>query len=249
MIKVLIQYGVDVTQKDNLKQSPLYYTARDGKIKLCQFLIEQGIQVNEIDIYGQNGIYYAVNLGHLECVRLLKAYGSDHDHIDENKQTPLFYAIKSNREPVLKFLLELGCDLSLIDNRGHTPMNIALRHNKAHFKDLLVHHGAPVPPDGKIQNKKQDTRKMPIVPQPKARVNERMIPKDFVLQIFDGEQYRPITQEEFENFANDHPQLSKFFTDANSIDQIQTPQVDESVPIYYHWEKVAWRMMHILTRK
>ena len=27
------------------------------------------------------------------------------------------------------------------------------------------------------------------------------------------------------------------------------PQVDESIPIYYHWEKVATRMISILSRK
>ena len=84
MIKFLCEVGVDVTQIDHLKQSPLYYTCRDGKVKLCQFLLEQGVNVNLIDIYGQNAIYYAVNLGHIDVVRLLKAYGSDHDYKDEN---------------------------------------------------------------------------------------------------------------------------------------------------------------------
>ena len=32
---ILIESGVDVFQKDNLKQTPLFYTCRDGKIKLA----------------------------------------------------------------------------------------------------------------------------------------------------------------------------------------------------------------------
>ena len=52
MIQILCELGVDVTQIDSLKQSPLFYTSRDGKIKLSQFLIEQGSEVNQIDIYG-----------------------------------------------------------------------------------------------------------------------------------------------------------------------------------------------------
>ena len=40
MITILIQLGVDFHQKDNLKQTPLFYAARDGKVKLIQFLVE-----------------------------------------------------------------------------------------------------------------------------------------------------------------------------------------------------------------
>jgi ankyrin repeat protein len=51
-MQILLESGVDMFQKDNLKQTPLFYTCRDGKIKLAQFLIEQGLQVNDIDTYG-----------------------------------------------------------------------------------------------------------------------------------------------------------------------------------------------------
>ena len=84
MTRVMLQLGVDIHQKDNLKQTPLYYSARDGKIKLIQFHLAQGLMVNEVDTYGQNAIYYAVNLGKLEACKLMKAYGSDHDMVDEN---------------------------------------------------------------------------------------------------------------------------------------------------------------------
>ena len=40
MSSELIRRGVDPTQKDNLKQTPLYYAAREGKLKVIQFLID-----------------------------------------------------------------------------------------------------------------------------------------------------------------------------------------------------------------
>lgn len=52
IIEILIESGVDLQQKDSLKQTPLYYCARDGKSKLVQFFVEQGLNVNEIDTYG-----------------------------------------------------------------------------------------------------------------------------------------------------------------------------------------------------
>ena len=48
----LIESGVDVLQKDSLKQTPLFYASRDGKAKVAQFLVEQGLSVQDIDIYG-----------------------------------------------------------------------------------------------------------------------------------------------------------------------------------------------------
>ena len=80
---MLIESGVDLFQKDNLKQTPLFYACRDGKPKLVQFLVEQGLPVSDLDTYGQNAFFYAVNLGHLDVCKLMKSYGSDHDHVDD----------------------------------------------------------------------------------------------------------------------------------------------------------------------
>jgi hypothetical protein len=66
--------------------------------------------------------------------------------------------------------------------------------------------------------------------------------------VFDGSQYRPISQEEFEAMAQDHPEIAKLFEDESEIENIQVPPVDESVPIYYHWEKVSNRMMNALSK-
>jgi len=63
MMQLMVQLGVDMLKKDNLKQSPLYYAAKNGYLKLLQILIENGLNVNDIDTYGQNAIYYAVNAG------------------------------------------------------------------------------------------------------------------------------------------------------------------------------------------
>ena len=61
MITILVQLGVDLYQKDNLKQTPLFYASRDGKVKVMQLLLENGMQVNDFDTYGQNPIYYSVS--------------------------------------------------------------------------------------------------------------------------------------------------------------------------------------------
>lgn len=73
------------------------------------------------------------------------------------------------------------------------------------------------------QNKdasKSHSKKPQPIPQQKQRVNERLQPKKYVLQVFDGSQYRPISQEEFEQMAKDHPEISKLFEDENEVQNI-----------------------------
>lgn len=198
MIEFVVSMGCDLFQKDNLKQTPLYYAARAGHSQLVAILIESGLEVDSIDTYGQNPIYYSVNSGHLAATQMLQSFGSDHDIVDENGQTPLYYAIKSNKPDVLEYLLKLGCNLNIVDKRGGlTPVNFAVRQNKPLMKELLIKYGATPPPDPK-QKKAQEKAKTIVPAQPVKKVNERLIPKEFVLQILDKGHYRPITDEEFD---------------------------------------------------
>ena len=88
-------------------------------------------------------------------------------------------------------------------------------------------------------------KKVPI-PQ-KPPVNQKLVPKEYVLQILDGGQYRQITQEEFDLLKQESPDIAELFEDETKIEQMEIPQIDESAPIQYHWEKVAKRMMTHLT--
>jgi hemoglobin-like flavoprotein len=76
-----------------------------------------------------------------------------------------------------------------------------------------------------------------------------LLPKKFVLQVQDGDGMRPMTQEEFEEeLLKLHPEIAKIFEDENEIKSIQVPPIDESMPIYHHWENVSQRLMTALSR-
>ncbi len=74
-IKLLVSLGVDFRVKDNLKQTPLFYAAKNGHARLIQMMVENGLNLNEIDIYGQNAVYYAVNNGQLEATKVMYQMG------------------------------------------------------------------------------------------------------------------------------------------------------------------------------
>lgn len=52
MLDLMVSSGVDLFQKDNLKQTPLFYAAKGSKERIMTLLIENGIGVNDIDTYG-----------------------------------------------------------------------------------------------------------------------------------------------------------------------------------------------------
>ena len=58
-MKFFVEHGVDATAKDKILQSPLYYTAREGKYLCSEFLIKNGCPINDKDIYQQTPVYYS----------------------------------------------------------------------------------------------------------------------------------------------------------------------------------------------
>jgi ankyrin repeat protein len=53
MIKVLIELGIDPLKEDLLKQTPLFYAARQGNSRILDYLCNQcGDSVNRQDKYG-----------------------------------------------------------------------------------------------------------------------------------------------------------------------------------------------------
>jgi len=61
-----------------------------------------------------------------------------------------------------------------------TPINFAVRYNKNHIKELLIKYGA-TPPVNQKQKAISAKAKATVPVQPKQKVNERLIPKEYVL--------------------------------------------------------------------
>ena len=68
MCRIFTEMGVRPNQNDTLNQTPLYYSSRDGKVKVMQFLVAHECNVNHIDTYGQSPVFYAAREGHLEAL-------------------------------------------------------------------------------------------------------------------------------------------------------------------------------------
>ena len=61
----------------------------------------------------------------------------------------------------------------------------------------------------------------------RKQINENEKPKEFSLEILEGDTYRPISQEEFQKFAKDAPELAKYFINPDEeLPKLKVPEVD-----------------------
>ena len=102
-------------------------------------------------------------------------------------------------------------------------MRFAAKHNRHNMKDILAQNGSlnQSSRDDRRSNQKSvpsDHNKFKNV-----KTNERMQKKTYVLQVYDGQQYRPISKEEFDKFAQDEPELTKIFEDQDEIAKLEIP--------------------------
>lgn len=49
-----------------------------------------------------------------------------------------------------------------------------------------------------------------------------------MLTVFKDGYYEPVTEEEFEKFKKDNPELARYFEDEKAIDELPVPEVPDS---------------------
>lgn len=258
MTKALTELGCDPLFNDALKQTPLFYAARDGNTQIINYIVnEMHEDVNKQDKYGQTCIYYAVREGHVAAAQLLIDSGALIDQTDTKNQRPIFYAIMHNKYEMLKFLIDRGSDVSKEDKKGLNPATVAKKLNKEEMLTLLLESGAAPPSDPRRSkdNRRPVKQVVAAPPEPKPIENERKIPRRYMLtKLREGGFYSPMTDQEFTEFKRTNPELAKYFeTDddgevLHSISGLSVPEVPESAPIFDQWEKAAQRLLTTLQR-
>lgn len=154
IMSLLLQYKANCHFVDNMKQSVLFYLAKEGHLKCLDLLISKGLNPEDSDIHGQTPLYYAARDGKVDCIKLLIQKGADVNHKDNiSNQTCLFYAARDGRYEACKLILESGGLASHMDNKKQTPLHWAKRHNKKDVIELLQMYTSVNKHDNKDKNK------------------------------------------------------------------------------------------------
>lgn len=88
--------------KDPLKRSLLYIAARNGHVKVCEYLINKGLEINDIQGTGSTPLHGAVYYGQIEVVKLLLNYGAKTNIKNEYNHFPIDEAWTEEMKNLLK---------------------------------------------------------------------------------------------------------------------------------------------------
>ena len=157
---------------------------------------------------------------------------------------------------MVEYLIKKGINLSIKDNKGVTLVQYASTRKRPQIVELLIKAGAPASEEEKKEKKEAKAKPKAVQEIPKERQNERKIPKTYLLtKLSDSGQYEPVTDEEFDQFRKENPDIAKYFEvndddeDVAPIDELAIPDVPENAPIFDMWEKAASRLLMNLSRQ
>ena len=94
-LRLAVQGGADVNERDGVTMTPLMWAAHRGKAEISELLLQQpGIDIDCTDEDGRSAMHYACLFGRVEVLRMLLATQSEGsmNQPDKGGQTPLMSA-------------------------------------------------------------------------------------------------------------------------------------------------------------
>lgn len=77
MVKLLLEEGADVDQRNVMGETPLIRAAHNGHLATVKALLEAGADVNALDAGDNAALHWAAMRGHVEIVKVLLEKGAD----------------------------------------------------------------------------------------------------------------------------------------------------------------------------
>jgi ankyrin repeat protein len=68
IFKILVAFGANPHFIDGMKQSVLFYLAKEGHASCIKLILDKGLNPNQTDIHGQTPIYYAARDGKVNII-------------------------------------------------------------------------------------------------------------------------------------------------------------------------------------
>ncbi|KAG4069648.1 hypothetical protein HA402_014671 [Bradysia odoriphaga] len=166
ILKLLVQFGADVTVKGQDGMTALHLAAKNGNIAAVEIILEHRRSaslndfekfINCVDHGGWTAIVWAAEIGHAAMVSCFLNHGADTTIQDTERNSLLHWATISNDiETVGPVLLNGGCDVNGQNKNGDTALHIACRNSNLNICMLLLAYKADLDIRNKEGNRPHD---------------------------------------------------------------------------------------------
>jgi|SRR5579862_1429239 len=130
-MRLLLEFGADVNEKDGGGHNPLYRTANGGGCEeegraAIELLIKHGADVNQVTgVGGMTPLHMSARRGTTRIAEALLDAGADIEAKDKGGETPLRRAVNCGQEQMVRLLLSRGANPRSTDKNGRTPIDAA----------------------------------------------------------------------------------------------------------------------------
>lgn len=129
IVKILLNKGAFVDQKDQEGATPLIIASRGDNFDMVKLLISKKANVNAQDRFGTTALMYAAQNNNIEIANQLIIEGARVNAKNNIGTVALMYAAYHNNADVSKLLVNRGADVNSQDNKGATPLIIAAQND------------------------------------------------------------------------------------------------------------------------
>jgi ankyrin repeat protein len=143
IVKLLLNNGADMSDKDTYHQTVYTYTASIGDVELMEFLFQKSKEnISQKDL--NLSLCEASYNGHEDIVKLLLEKGAEVNNSWNLGENALMKAARRNFPKVVKLLCNSGADLEKSDSKGNTALQYAAYEGSLDVVKLLLEYGANI---------------------------------------------------------------------------------------------------------
>ena len=136
---------VDLEEKDEDGDTPLYVATMFNNTRFMKKLIDAGANINSKNNQKKTPLHYAAAYKKVETVRLLVSEGANLEAKDKNGYTPLHQAVFMKKGDSIEYLIESGADVNSVTNHGVSVLHTSITYRVyTELVRFLIEAGAKV---------------------------------------------------------------------------------------------------------
>lgn len=187
-IKILLDYGLDITRKDNSGYTALMYAVYNKNIEVIRVLLKKLIDnasvINSRNSSGETALMIAIDEDCNEAIiKLLLDSNPMLDIQEQEGYTALMKAIFRGKKEIVKLLVDAQCDLNAQSKDGRTALMWAIYKNSEDIVSFLL--GKNVDLD--VQDEDGYTALMYAIRGNNENIIRLILSKNLMFGIFDEE--------------------------------------------------------------